>query len=111
MWLNAIHGEAPLSSPPAAAAPRPPLLPAGRLAFRVLFDEQQDLIQVVHINEPSPIESTAYLLKYDSVHGEFIVSASSETSRNSCAEQPACAACPANGKLTSCASQAPGSMM
>ena len=38
--------------------------------LRLAFDERQDLFQIVHINEPSPIESTAYLIKYDSVHGE-----------------------------------------
>lgn len=47
-----------------------PSTSAGRLALRIAFDEQQDVFQVVHINEPSPIESTAYLIKYDSVHGE-----------------------------------------
>lgn len=36
--------------------------------MRVAF-ESSDL-EIVHINEPSPIESSAYLLKFDSVHGE-----------------------------------------
>ncbi|EFN55997.1 hypothetical protein CHLNCDRAFT_145382 [Chlorella variabilis] len=43
----------------------------GRLVLRLAFDERQDLFQIVHINEPSPIESTAYLIKYDSVHGTW----------------------------------------
>lgn len=41
----------------------------GRLAMRVAF-ESSDL-EIVHINEPSPIESSAYLLKFDSVHGTW----------------------------------------
>jgi hypothetical protein len=53
---------------------------AGRLALRIAFDEQQDVFQVVHINEPSPIESTAYLIKYDSVHGEKGTTSAQRTS-------------------------------
>lgn len=37
-----------------------------RLAF-----ESADDIEIVHINEPSAIQSAAYLLKYDSVHGTW----------------------------------------
>lgn len=43
-------------------------LTAGRLAFRIAFDTCPDL-ELVHINEPTVIESSAYLLKYDSIHG------------------------------------------
>ena len=46
---------------------RPPP-PAGRLAFRLAFDSAE--VQIVHVNEPTVIESSAYLLKYDSVHGK-----------------------------------------
>ncbi|KAL4451734.1 hypothetical protein ABPG75_007396 [Micractinium tetrahymenae] len=42
----------------------------GRLAMRVAFEDCSDL-EIVHINEPSPIESSAYLLKFDSVHGTW----------------------------------------
>jgi hypothetical protein len=47
--------------------PPPPALPPGRLAFRLAFDSAD--VQIVHVNEPTVIESSAYLLKYDSVHG------------------------------------------
>lgn len=36
--------------------------------MRVLFESCPE-IEVVHINEPSAIESSAYLLKFDSTHG------------------------------------------
>lgn len=36
--------------------------------MRVAFEDCSD-VEIVHINEPSPIESSAYLLKFDSVHG------------------------------------------
>ncbi|PRW57280.1 type I glyceraldehyde-3-phosphate dehydrogenase [Chlorella sorokiniana] len=42
----------------------------GRLAFRIAFDSCPEL-ELVHINEPSPIESSAYLLKFDSIHGTW----------------------------------------
>ena len=41
----------------------------GRLTLRILVDSGAD-VELVHINEPSAIESTSYLLKFDSVHGE-----------------------------------------
>ena len=60
-----------LPTPPplhcALPPPPPPPLPAGRLAFRLAFDSAE--VQIVHVNEPTVIESSAYLLKYDSVHG------------------------------------------
>ena len=31
--------------------------------------EQPDVFELVHINEPSAVESSAYLLQLDSVHG------------------------------------------
>ncbi|CAL8460499.1 g28 [Coccomyxa elongata] len=41
----------------------------GRLAFREAHKYCD--ISIVHINEPSALESSAYLLKYDSVHGTW----------------------------------------
>lgn len=46
------------------------VLPSGRLAFRIAFDTCPEL-ELVHINEPTVIESSAYLLKYDSIHGAW----------------------------------------
>ena len=40
----------------------------GRLAFRIIFDTCPEL-EIVHVNEPSALESSAYLIKFDSVHG------------------------------------------
>ncbi|PNW81397.1 hypothetical protein CHLRE_07g354200v5 [Chlamydomonas reinhardtii] len=42
----------------------------GRLAFRVAW-AQQDVFQFVHLNDITAIESVAYLIKYDSVHGTW----------------------------------------
>lgn len=42
----------------------------GRLAFRIIFDSCPDL-ELVHVNEPSALESSAYLIKFDSVHGTW----------------------------------------
>lgn len=39
--------------------------------MRIALEQADCPLEVVHINEPSPIESSAYLLKYDSVHGEW----------------------------------------
>ena len=41
----------------------------GRIAFRIM--QQYDDIQVVAINDLIPIEKSAHLLKYDTVHGRF----------------------------------------
>ena len=41
----------------------------GRLAFRVASERPN--IQVVGINDLLDVEHLAYLLKYDSVHGQF----------------------------------------
>lgn len=41
----------------------------GRLAFRLGWNESS--YDVVHINEVAVVESSAYLAKYDSVHGEL----------------------------------------
>lgn len=43
---------------------------AGRLALRVLF-EQPEAFELVHMNDLGAAESTAYLCKYDSVHGTW----------------------------------------
>eukprot|EP00887_Chlorella_sp_A99_P006908 scaffold2.g6908.t1 len=59
---------APLCRPHAPTSMDVPAC-AGRLALRIAVDTGVPL-EVVHVNEPSPIESSTYLLKYDSVHGE-----------------------------------------
>lgn len=41
----------------------------GRLVFRGMLD--RDDLDVVAINNPSGVETAAYLLKYDSVHGRL----------------------------------------
>jgi hypothetical protein len=41
----------------------------GRLAFRLAFERPDDF-EVVHLNDLAVAESTAYLLQFDSVHGE-----------------------------------------
>lgn len=46
----------------------------GRAALRIIEERisaQQTDIQVVAINDPSPVGTLAHLLKYDSVHGRF----------------------------------------
>ncbi|KAG7667529.1 hypothetical protein Ndes2526B_g03529 [Nannochloris sp. 'desiccata'] len=43
----------------------------GRLVMRIAFDTCQDTIQIVHINDLAVVESAAYLLKFDSVHGTW----------------------------------------
>ena len=40
----------------------------GRVIFRVCMERK---LNVVAINDPHDIKSTAYLLKYDSVYGNF----------------------------------------
>mmetsp|Transcript_11540 Transcript_11540/g.20490 ORF Transcript_11540/g.20490 Transcript_11540/m.20490 type:complete len:347 (-) Transcript_11540:727-1767(-) len=42
----------------------------GRLAIRLLW-ERPDEFQLVHLNDIAAIESVAYLMKYDSVHGTW----------------------------------------
>lgn len=39
--------------------------------MRIAFDTAQDVMTVVHINDLAAVESSAYLLKYDSVHGTW----------------------------------------
>src|SRR5215470_13881021 len=41
----------------------------GRTIFRLIQNDPE--IEVVKINDVSPTDSLAYLLKYDSVHGNF----------------------------------------
>merc|ERR1712130_182161 len=43
----------------------------GRLAARELLESSADC-ELVHINDICAIESAAYLLKYDSVHGTWV---------------------------------------
>ncbi|KAF5830329.1 hypothetical protein DUNSADRAFT_14740 [Dunaliella salina] len=44
----------------------------GRLSLRIAFDKP-DEFQIAHLNDVQPIESVAYLIKYDSVHGTWPV--------------------------------------
>ena len=44
----------------------------GRLAFRCAWEHPEE-VEVVHVNEhPGALESSAYLLKFDSVHGPWV---------------------------------------
>lgn len=43
----------------------------GRLVMRIGFDAGFDDYEVVHINDLAAVESSAYLLKFDSVHGTW----------------------------------------
>tara|TARA_B100001142_G_scaffold279999_1_gene290939 strand:+ start:169 stop:897 length:729 start_codon:yes stop_codon:yes gene_type:complete len=79
-----VHLPRPRAPPPASPPSPPftagPLLPRhpsrsgfgriGRLAFRLAYDNPA--LEFVHINEhPGAGESSAYLAKYDSVHGHW----------------------------------------
>ncbi len=48
------------------------MVDAGRLAARYILAEVPEL-KLVHVNDLAAIESAAYLLKFDSVHGELRV--------------------------------------
>ena len=50
---------------------------AGRLALRIAF-EQPDVFEIVHLNDIAAVESAAYLIKYDSVHGTWAHDAKAE---------------------------------
>ena len=41
----------------------------GKLVFRALLEKNPKDINIVAINELGSVESSAHLLKYDSVHG------------------------------------------
>lgn len=43
----------------------------GRLVLRALYESNNHDIEIVGINDPSPVDVNAHLLKYDSVHGRF----------------------------------------
>ena len=43
----------------------------GRLVLRAFYESGNKDIQIVAINDPTPIETSAHLFKYDSVHGRF----------------------------------------
>ncbi len=43
----------------------------GRLVFRALQESGRTDVEIVAINDLAPVETHAYLLKYDSVHGAF----------------------------------------
>lgn len=42
----------------------------GRLAIRLAW-EQPGVFEIAHLNDIAAIESVAYLLRYDSVHGKL----------------------------------------
>jgi glyceraldehyde 3-phosphate dehydrogenase len=42
----------------------------GRLALRLAW-QQADAFTIVHLNDVAAIESVAYLIQYDSVHGTW----------------------------------------
>ena len=46
----------------------------GKLVFRALLEKNPKDINIVAINELGSVESSAHLLKYDSVHGILTVS-------------------------------------
>ena len=41
----------------------------GRLAMRAIIESRRDDLEVVAINDLGPVETSAHLLKYDSIHG------------------------------------------
>ena len=41
----------------------------GRLSFRYVWDDPS--LEIVHVNDICSIESAAYLIQYDSVHGTW----------------------------------------
>lgn len=41
--------------------------------MRIAFDSCSDQLSVVHINDLASVESAAYLLKFDSVHGMHLL--------------------------------------
>lgn len=43
----------------------------GRLVARALFESGRDDIELVAINDLAPLETSRYLLRYDSAHGRF----------------------------------------
>lgn len=61
----------PTTSTHARTLPIPDI--PGRLAFRDNYDKTSDVtgFAVVHVNDLASVESAAYLLKYDSVHGTW----------------------------------------
>jgi len=66
--LTPIHRRPP--PPPTSIASRSGFGRIGRLAFRLAYDNPA--LEFVHINEhPGAGESSAYLAKYDSVHGHW----------------------------------------
>ncbi len=43
----------------------------GRLVLRAFYESGNKDIEIVAINDPTPIETSAHLFKFDSVHGRF----------------------------------------
>ena len=50
---------------------------AGRLALRLVF-EQPEAFELVHLNDIAAVESAAYLVQFDSVHGTWAHSSTAE---------------------------------
>ncbi len=43
----------------------------GSQAFKIAFEDHKDDLEIVAVNDPSPIEDSVFKLKYDSVYGKF----------------------------------------
>jgi len=43
----------------------------GRMILRAYFEQQPENFEIVAINDLAPVETSAHLFKYDSVHGRF----------------------------------------
>ena len=57
----------------------------GRIVFRETFN--RDNVEVVAINDLLDVDHLAYLLKYDSVHGQFKGKVEVKIGRASCRER------------------------
>ncbi len=53
----------------------------GRGILRSVIEAERDDVEIVAINDLSPVETSAHLLKYDSVHGQFRAAVSTQSNR------------------------------
>lgn len=53
----------------------------GRSVLRSIIEAERNDVQVVAVNDLAPVETNAHLLKYDSVHGRFATSVSSQNGK------------------------------